>query len=301
MAEVYEWTAWTDYKPNDIVVYKDIRYKIVQPHKSEPNWTPDVTPALWSRLPVEAHKRVIVEKDWHEHDVQQVDIHQEEQQKHWYDLDAKRKKELEIGGGLAAGLGLLAGGYFAYQHHKKTEEEKKAIVWSLQSWLTEAQARTAKFHERGVTAGEITWVLVHGTNIPREAIPGGEENGNILYISRAFQDGGIHPGKAGRHLDKGASIAYSGEEITLDTYEVLVGDSGCTQWVESSSTLTVESLSAKVVEGGRDKDGTSLYIAQAIVEGSVHCGKAGGNISGASISYGGSETIVERYNVLCYN
>lgn len=300
MSETYEWQAWVEYKIGDVVTYEGIRYEIVQPHKSEPNWTPDVTPALWSRLPVEHHKREIKEKEWHEHSVQQVDIHHEEQKKHWYDLDDKRKKELEVGGGLALGLAALAGGYYAYKHHSKTEEEKKATVWGLQTWLKEAQARTTEYHRNGPQSGSVSWILVHGTNIPAEAIVGGEENGQALYISRAFQEGGLHPGKAGRHLDKGASIAYEGEEITLDTYEVLVGDQGATQWVEARSTLSVQTLSAKVVEGGREKDGSALYIAQASVNGGVHPGKAGTSISGASVSWGGSETIVESYNVLCY-
>lgn len=36
------------------------------------------------------------EKRWDEHQEQQVEIHHEERQKHWYDLDEKRKKQLEV-------------------------------------------------------------------------------------------------------------------------------------------------------------------------------------------------------------
>ena len=36
------------------------------------------------------------EKSWDEKRSQTVDIHHEEHQKHWYDIDEKRKKQLEV-------------------------------------------------------------------------------------------------------------------------------------------------------------------------------------------------------------
>src|ERR1700677_4371693 len=63
--------------------------------------TPDRTPALWGRVhrghgsdrePEENDSS----KEWHEHKTQQVEIQPEDRQKKWYDLDDKKKKELEV-------------------------------------------------------------------------------------------------------------------------------------------------------------------------------------------------------------
>lgn len=72
---------------------------------------------------------------------QKIEPTKEEQKTHWYDLDDKRKKQLEvrpsnassayfplqlfvqIGGGLAAGAALLTGGYLLFKEHEKSEEQ----------------------------------------------------------------------------------------------------------------------------------------------------------------------------------
>jgi hypothetical protein len=65
------------------------------------DWTPDITPALWGLV----HRgygsdREAEENDsskqWNEHKTQQVEISHEDRQKKWYDLDDKKKKEVEV-------------------------------------------------------------------------------------------------------------------------------------------------------------------------------------------------------------
>ena len=65
--------------------------------------------------------------------------------------------------------------------------QKKAAVWALQRWLRDAQERTAAFYQNGPTS-PTTWLLVQGKSFPQDAIPGGEENGEPLYICRGFHD-----------------------------------------------------------------------------------------------------------------
>ena len=60
----------------------------------------------------------------------------------------------------------------------------------MQSWLAEAQARTEQFHRNG-PQGPVTWVLVHGKEIPQGAIQAGEENGNTFFACRTFYESGI--------------------------------------------------------------------------------------------------------------
>jgi len=63
----------------------------------------------------------------------------------------------------------------------------KARVCARSNWIEEARARTDSFYHRGPT-GPATWVLTHGTFIPKGAIVVGEEHGRNLYSNRAFYD-----------------------------------------------------------------------------------------------------------------
>jgi len=301
------WEPGTQYDFGDVVEYEHNTYKIIQPHRSQDDWTPDRTPALWGRMhrghgsdrkPEENDSS----KEWHEHKTQQVEIPQEDRKKKWYDLDDKKKKELEIGGGLLTGALLIGGGFAAYKHHQKAEEEKKADAWALQNWLHDAQQRTEEYHRNG-SQGSVTWVLTHGKRIPSGAITGGNDQGHTLYIARAFQDGGVIPGKASDWFEKGAVIGYQEKEIQLDTYEILVGDKNKVKWVSVTGSLKVDSLGATPVEGGKENDETPLYIAQAPYGSNdpvdVHPGKVSETLDGAFIPYDGTEKKVKEYRVLC--
>lgn len=47
------WATDTTYAVGDRVKYEDTLYKCVQAHTSQNDWTPDLTPALWTRVTVE--------------------------------------------------------------------------------------------------------------------------------------------------------------------------------------------------------------------------------------------------------
>ncbi|EPQ57167.1 hypothetical protein GLOTRDRAFT_58343 [Gloeophyllum trabeum ATCC 11539] len=310
---VAQWEPGTQYNLGDVVVYEGAQYKIIQPHRSQSDWTPPVTPALWGRLPESAwvgdqqqqqqppptYNQGGDQKPWNEQSSQQVHIDHEERKKNWFDLDDDRKKQLEIGGGLLGGLAALGAGYFAYKEHEKSEEEKKAQVWAFQNWLHDAQARTEEYHRNG-PRGPATWILNHGRNIPQNAIAGGEEHGEPLYIARAYYEGGIMVGKASARLKKGAAIGFKHDEIDVETFEILIGDMRGLRWVDTSGHLDVQSLGATPVEGGRESDGSPIYIAQAPHHGGIHPGKASAVLDGAYIPYDGTEKKVKEYRVLCY-
>jgi len=73
------------------------------------------------------------------------------------------------------------------------------------------------------------------------------------------------------------------------------------RWVQFSGKLNVASLGLHPVEGGRDSDGTPLYVVEAPHNDAVHPGKASEKVEGAFIAYGGKEVHVRDYRVLCYN
>lgn len=45
------WKTDTAYTTDERVSYADKLYRCVQSHTSQANWTPDVTPALWTEVP----------------------------------------------------------------------------------------------------------------------------------------------------------------------------------------------------------------------------------------------------------
>ncbi|KAG2150416.1 carbohydrate-binding module family 12 protein [Suillus clintonianus] len=223
----------------------------------------------------------------------------EECQKHWYDLDDKRKKELEIGGALLVGVGALA--VYVHNHHGKSEEEKKAHAWSLSNWIRDAEQRTKAFRS-GHYPCPVAWVLNEGKNIPSDAIEGGFERGSSLYICRAYYEGCIIVGKACSVFKKGGVIGFKKEEIHIVKYEILVGNSQAVRWVNISGQFSLASLNGlRPVEGGREPGGASHYIAQAPYHGAVHPGKACEAFGdGCFITYDSTEKKVKDYSVLCY-
>jgi hypothetical protein len=45
------WEPGTEYAYGSVVEYQGNYYKIIQPHRSQGDWAPDRTPALWGRVP----------------------------------------------------------------------------------------------------------------------------------------------------------------------------------------------------------------------------------------------------------
>lgn len=69
---------------------------------------------------------------------------------------------------------------------------------------------------------QLDWEKTNG-KLPENAIKGGTENGNTMYVGRAHRDGITHPGKvfqAGYNYI--CNYGYGGEEVTQKVFEVLV-------------------------------------------------------------------------------
>ncbi|KAG2146418.1 carbohydrate-binding module family 12 protein [Suillus bovinus] len=316
------WQPGTQYNYGARVLYEGVQYQIIQPHRSQSDWTPPATPALWGRLQDgDCHR-----SPHHENSgqwagdcksdpcapscdqpppppppqQQQQPYHSPqggvqgthgESQKHWYDIDDKKKQELEIGGGLLAGVGALAAGVYAYNQHSKKGEEQRAHAWSQGNWLRDAEQRTQAFR-RGNYPAPVAWILTEGKNIPPDAIEGGFERGAPLYICRAYCEAMV--GKACSVFKKGGVV---------DKYEILVGNPQAVRWVNVSGQFNLAALGGlRPVEGGREPGGAPQYIAQAPYHGAVHPGKACESFGdGCFIPYDSTEKKVKEYAVLCYN
>ncbi|KAF9485759.1 carbohydrate-binding module family 12 protein [Pholiota conissans] len=309
------WEPGTAYNYGDIVKYEGHRYKIIQPHTSQSDWAPNLTPALWGRMTDDDDGQGYQQQGYQDQQQQQqyqpppqqsphYDQGQSKQdnesddKKEWYQ-DEENRKKLELGGGLLAGAALLAGGMFAYKKHEEHKEEATAEGWASGNWLNEAKERTEAYHRNG-TQEPCTWVLTQGKHIPKGAILVGPEKSWNLYICRAFYDGGMQLGKASDAFKKGGVLGYKDDEVHVDQYEVLIGDMNRLRWVPASGRLNVASLGYRPVQAGRENDGTPLYIAEAPHHGAVHPGKASEKLDGAYIPYDGGELRVREYRVLCY-
>jgi len=319
---VSAWQPGTPYCYGDIVEYECARYKIIQPHTSQGDWTPPACPALWGRIPDSEWKNhepynpphdkgdyhcqdVPQPTNYDQHPDQTVEVPQQEQQKKWWDLDADRKRQLEIGGGLLAGVGVLGAGYAAWHAHennKKTQEEEQALTWGLQTWLREAQARTEEFRRHGPRA-PATWVLVEGReNIPRSALEAGRDrDGNPIYIARAYYEDGLPIGKACAVFREGCVIGYAGRIVELNKFEVLIGDPRAIRWVPHRNQLNLQQLGARIVEGGREANSAAIYIGRVRYHDGVHPAKIGEHLPAAHLAFNGTEVLINDYEVLCYN
>ncbi|KAF5325651.1 hypothetical protein D9611_000126 [Ephemerocybe angulata] len=334
------WEPGTQYSYGDVVTYEGHDYKIIQPHRSQSDWTPPVTPALWGRLegghhsgghggynnddcssgqpqetwkppqeysqqppqqpPQQPYQRPPQQQQPYQPPPPQYnndDKHSNNQaQGHGSDDGKSDKKAWLLGGGIAAGAALLgAAGIAVLKHrdHKEYEAEED-------NWLAVAERRTEEFWRSG-PKGPTTWVLNRGKRIPEGAIVVGKEHDWTLYICRAYHKGTITPGKASDVFEKGAVIGYAHDEIHKGTYEILLGDMSALRWVPASGKLNVDSLGHRPVEGGKDEDGSELYVARAHHKGCFHPGKASAKLKGAFIPYDGGEKEISDYEVLCYN
>jgi Protein of unknown function (DUF3421) len=136
------------------------------------------------------------------------------------------------------------------------------------------------------------WQTVVNGVTPPALIGGREADGSVLYIARARHENGVHIGKA-RLNSREAFISYGGKELALSNYEVFIGTG---QWVKA----TANNFPANAIDGGYEADGSKLYIARAMIDGSYHPGKVRKN-GDACIPYGGVERFVQEYEVLTTN
>jgi hypothetical protein len=150
-----------------------------------------------------------------------------------------------------------------------------------------------------------SWQPASGGYVPPNAVEGGVDNappgstvkpplyycrGVIRDAAVSLQLGKIRPGFAG------CDVPYSGREVSVNPYQVLVA---------SSPAMPLANIAADngfvphdAIRAGTDVDGTPLYICSAIFDGSTIPGKLHSSFHGCNVSYGGVEHTVFDYYVL---
>ena len=82
----------------------------------------------------------------------------------------------------------------------------------------------------------------------------------------------------------------------LGKFEVLVGDKRAVRWVDFHGRCEVDKLPGRPVEGGREADGSPLFIAQGYYNNAIVPGKCGPKLPAAFLPYANSEKEVK----VCY-
>jgi hypothetical protein len=160
-----------------------------------------------------------------------------------------------------------------------------AIPWYVSVVATTA---IAILDPRGAAADQegLHWLVARGGEVPPGAIVGGWEPRRTLYVCRAFYKG-WHFGKL---VDSTCKIGYGGGELTVTTYELLVGGNSKTSWVDASASGMPPSAFGIELEEPKP-----LYLCRA-----YHRGYHPGTIVGpnCNIGYGGDELAINLYKVL---
>ncbi|XP_061396626.1 uncharacterized protein LOC133332257 [Musca vetustissima] len=136
------------------------------------------------------------------------------------------------------------------------------------------------------------WVTCSNGAVPQLAVVGGHDSdGDTIYIGRADYEGDRLPAKVIPSKGK-AYVSHGGNEIEVDTYEVLTGLRY--QWVPAANGDVPETA----VKVGRSADGDFLYAGRGNWEGSVTVGKVHPSHGCLYIPYGEEEVKLTEYEVL---
>ena len=132
----------------------------------------------------------------------------------------------------------------------------------------------------------VKWVAFSDT-LPANALLASDAAGMKQAVCRGEHAGGVHPGGV---VKSKCHIAAGGKEVTLDKFEVLVGDAAAITWVDVTGDLPGNAIS-----GGED-GGKPLFVCRARHLEGWHAGKLVGNT--CLIAYEGQEVKALRYQAL---
>jgi len=145
-----------------------------------------------------------------------------------------------------------------------------------------------------LTGHQYTWApSCGGGNVPPGAVTSGTtSNGEPLYIGRGHWQGSITPGKVhpSHHC---LYIPYGGQEVRLDSYEVLVRAG--LRWIPASG----RNLPPQAILAGHDTDGDAIYVGRAHHEGDLLPAKVVINKGQGYVAWGGQEHVKHSFEVLC--
>uniref|UniRef100_A0A1I8NZK1 Farnesoic acid O-methyl transferase domain-containing protein n=1 Tax=Stomoxys calcitrans TaxID=35570 RepID=A0A1I8NZK1_STOCA len=134
-----------------------------------------------------------------------------------------------------------------------------------------------------------SWVPATNGTIPPNAVSGGRDGHEQLYIARARHAADLIPGKL--HPSHGCCyVAFGGEEHSHRQYEVLCNSYG--RWIPFNGRLPPNALL-----GGNTANGEPLYISRVHHDGAITIGKFHPSHGNCYIPYGGKEIAFRDFEI----
>jgi len=132
----------------------------------------------------------------------------------------------------------------------------------------------------------LRWVAVQNGRIPSNAVEGGQDKGQAIYICRAQYQDGIHIGKV---VNRRCNVGWGGREAVLNDFQVLVGR------IRSHWVRTGQRLPRGAVFAGRCPEG-DLYVCRGTYKNGMHIGKF--YKGKCNVGWGGKEVILDDFELL---
>ncbi|KAH8413837.1 hypothetical protein KR222_009131, partial [Zaprionus bogoriensis] len=143
-------------------------------------------------------------------------------------------------------------------------------------------------------SGPGSWVAAANGEVPPNALQGGFDSNEQLYIARARHEGDLIPGKL--HPSHGVTyVAWGGGEHGHNEYEVLCAAGG--QWVP----VEAGNIPPNAVPAGETSEGEPLFIGRATHDGTVTVGKVQPSHGCCYIPYGGEELAYKEFEIYVSN
>ncbi len=134
------------------------------------------------------------------------------------------------------------------------------------------------------------WVKMANDEVPKRAKPSGHEidgRKQFLYLVKTTHDGGDYIGKY--RTDGLAHFPVGEKEQIINDFHVWVGKGKWQAWEKGCKNM---------VPMGKTKDGKWIYAARGKMKNGLHLGMLIEAESKARISWGGSVTKLEKFEVL---
>ncbi|XP_077502820.1 natterin-4-like isoform X1 [Amblyomma americanum] len=154
--------------------------------------------------------------------------------------------------------------------------------------LCTKMAAFGAFHHQPVCQ----WVQCHGSRLPSNAVPGGEDSGESIFIGRAMHGGDLVPGKV-VPTHNCCYVSYDGTEHSHQEYQALVTNGTPMTWVPAACG----SVPTGAIQGGSCANGEPLYIGRTFHDGTLAIGKVHPSHGCLYIPYGGQEHRYTEYEV----